>query len=73
MILSSIPVHKEQSSEAIFFNPYSPASLSKVLEKKRNSFLRLSVLRKKTKPKPLYKNGMQIFANNFISILKSIR
>ena len=69
MILSSISVHKEQSPNAIFFDPYDPASLSRILEEKTKLFLKLSTTRKKRRLPS--KSGMQIFANNFLSILKS--
>jgi glycosyltransferase involved in cell wall biosynthesis len=71
MILSSISVHKEQAPNAIFFDPHSSKSLSRILEEKEIFFLKLNAVRKK---RELVSNSdMQIFAKNFLSILKSMR
>ena len=71
-ILSNIPIHKEQSPNSIFFNPYSYKSLAKILiditirkinlKRKKNNVIRKEL-----------ENKNEDFANNFMRIIKKLK
>ena len=70
-ILSNIPIHKEQSPNSIFFNPYSYKSLAKILidittRKINLKRKKINVIRKELE------NKNEDFANNFMRIIKKL-
>ena len=71
-ILSNIPIHKEQSPNSIFFNPYSYKSLAKILidittRKINLKRKKINIIRKELESKN------EDFANNFMRIIKKLK
>ena len=63
VIASDIKVHKEQINQnVLFFNPYKTDELAKCIE----SILNLTIIEKKDNH---YRNSIELFAQNFMSIL----
>jgi glycosyltransferase involved in cell wall biosynthesis len=70
MLLSDLPVHKEQcSNKAIYFKRNDPNELAKKiiqLSKEKNNFPKISIIKKN------YKKSRFLFAKNYLKIIESL-
>lgn len=68
MILSSLPVHKEQSKDAIFFAPDSPKQLAAILDEFSLTLSTERLIMDKPAVDPTFSN-MKAFANKFVQLM----